>query len=123
VNADQAKTASLLHDDVELFVASSSSTWDKADIINQVTRVSAIVKSNRIRRVDAVASDQGGRHRAEAILAQTTVTTLGRPVPTEWLFRWVYDESLDEWRIDRITWIRINLNDVPNVNMLGKFRE
>ncbi len=114
VAGDAVAFGGLLEDGLVLRVGRDKSSLDKADLLDRVKGIKALVQSNNIRDTRGVRT---GADTGESVLAQTTTTAMGQPTPNEWRFRWRKDAA-GRWRVTEMIWEKWGFNDVPSADML-----
>ncbi|GEM_PF-4315687 len=114
VAGDATAVGELLDNDLVLRVGRDKSSLDKADLLDRIKGIKALVQSNNVRETRGVRT---GSETGESVLAQTTTTAMGQPTPNEWRFRWRKDAG-GHWRVVEMIWEKWGFNDVPNAAML-----
>lgn len=114
VAGDAVAFGGLLEDGLVLRVGRDKSSLDKADLLDRVKGIKALVQSNNIRDARGVRT---GADTGESVLAQTTTTAMGQPTPNEWRFRWRKDAA-GGWRVTEMIWEKWGFNEVPSADML-----
>jgi len=115
VRADVA--AAHFHEEFRLRIGGETSGWGRDDVVARIPAIRALVDRNALRDIHA-GPDPASSGEARSRFAQTTATTIGRPVPNTWTARWRRDPADDRWRIVELDWIAWGLNETPSPSML-----